>query len=235
MQLYRQIMDMRRKYPNFQLTCNYGWMACWQGELVPIGKPYRVRIRVVRRRFFATFEVRSSRVPIVQLVDPVLDMTKPYADAEPLIHVYDHLDPDRVCLCLDDPECSQWTEKSGIADTLIPWIIDWLVSYELWQTTGKWLGGGRDHRASTTMRQPCQPRANESLTWNHDPLDLYVNDVYQGLGPQVANFASSALTVAVYEAFSQRYCSPSSKSTFCLQNDASTNISTSSPALPRAA
>ena len=32
--------------------------------------------------------------------------------------------------------------KDLISDTIIPWVADWLLYYELWLATGEWLGGG---------------------------------------------------------------------------------------------
>jgi hypothetical protein len=27
-------------------------------------------------------------------------------------------------------------------ETIVPWISEWLMYYELWLSTGEWLGGG---------------------------------------------------------------------------------------------
>lgn len=32
-----------------------------------------------------------------------------------------------------------------LADTIIPWTLDWLMHYEFWLATGKWRGGGVEH------------------------------------------------------------------------------------------
>lgn len=29
-----------------------------------------------------------------------------------------------------------------LADTYVPWTMEWLVDFELWLATGEWLGGG---------------------------------------------------------------------------------------------
>jgi hypothetical protein len=47
-----------------------------------------------------------------------------------------------VQICLYHPIEDEWTSKSWLKDTLIPWAIEWLLLYELWLATGKWLGGG---------------------------------------------------------------------------------------------
>jgi hypothetical protein len=40
------------------------------------------------------------------------------------------------------PGSGEWTSKKCIAQTIIPWAIEWLFHYELWHLTGEWSGGG---------------------------------------------------------------------------------------------
>ena len=44
----------------------------------------------------------------------------------------------RICLY----RYSEFNSRKLIANTIIPWTIEWLYYYELWLATGKWLGGG---------------------------------------------------------------------------------------------
>ena len=46
-------------------------------------------------------------------------------------------------LCLFDPDREQWCASDLIADTTVPWTVDWLACYEGWLATGRWHGGGR--------------------------------------------------------------------------------------------
>ena len=46
----------------------------------------------------------------------------------------------RICLY----RYQEFTSYKLLADTIIPWTIEWLYYYELWLATGEWLGGG-DH------------------------------------------------------------------------------------------
>lgn len=48
----------------------------------------------------------------------------------------------KVQICLYHPVKDEWTPKLWLKDTLIPWAIEWLLFYELWLATDKWLGGG---------------------------------------------------------------------------------------------
>jgi hypothetical protein len=69
-------------------------------------------------------------------------------------HVYWHRAwPYEPELCLYDPALDEWHRGELIAATIIPWTIDWLVSYEGWRVTGIWQGGGRDHH----QRLPSVP------------------------------------------------------------------------------
>lgn len=44
----------------------------------------------------------------------------------------------RICLYRH----SEFNSSKLLANTVIPWTIEWLYYYELWLTTGEWLGGG---------------------------------------------------------------------------------------------
>lgn len=44
----------------------------------------------------------------------------------------------RICLY----RYSEFNSSKLLANTIIPWTIEWLYYYELWLATGEWLGGG---------------------------------------------------------------------------------------------
>lgn len=58
---------------------------------------------------------------------------------------YNNKDDEYVKVCLYYPKYQEWSRDMFLADTIIPWTIDWLYFYELWRITGKWLGGGIEH------------------------------------------------------------------------------------------
>jgi hypothetical protein len=37
---------------------------------------------------------------------------------------------------------NEWTSDKPIAQTIVPWLIEWLFFYEGWLATGEWQGGG---------------------------------------------------------------------------------------------
>jgi len=56
---------------------------------------------------------------------------------EPIPHRY----PDGS-LCLYLPGAQEWEKTLFLAETVVPWIAEWLIHYELWHATGEWHGGG---------------------------------------------------------------------------------------------
>ena len=44
----------------------------------------------------------------------------------------------RICLY----RYSEFNSSKLLANTIIPWTVEWLYYYELWLATGEWLGGG---------------------------------------------------------------------------------------------
>lgn len=236
MNLREQIWDMRRKFPDFKLVIHLPWLVCWEGTLRPLsGQKYKVRVRCQRPYRAENFKVWTPHTPMVEIIDPKLDLTNTHEGHDPLLHLYrDDHDDSRLHLCLDNPEDPGWIPGMSVADAIIPWASQWLMFYEFWQATGKWTGGGRDHRI-VTREEACQAPSNNNQTLNDDLQGRCVNGVYQGLGPEHENFAFSALTAAVYAAFLRPPFSPRLKSNFCLPESESTSASTSSLALLQAA
>jgi hypothetical protein len=194
-----------------------------------------VRISHQLAQRLETFDIQAPRVPRVQIIDPPLKFENSCPNSQPLPHLYyDTANPALSCLCLDDPMQPGWKDGASIAETIVPWTIDWLVCYEFWQATGRWVGGGRDHHV-IAAESSCQAPQVVTRPWSLDPQEPYANGEYQGLGPRIESFAFSALTEAVYAAFSQRPCSPSWKSDFCLPASESISTLISSPELPQAA
>lgn len=59
--------------------------------------------------------------------------------AKMLPHTYnDEVDKQRLCLFLPQ----EWKEDMLISNTIVHWAIQWMYYYEIWASTGRWLGGG---------------------------------------------------------------------------------------------
>jgi hypothetical protein len=71
---------------------------------------------------------------------PKVFIRSPKIDYNSKIHVYDD-----KSLCLYYPKEDPWNNKKHLYDTIIPWVSEWLVYYELFLLTGKWLGPEQTH------------------------------------------------------------------------------------------
>lgn len=91
---------------------------------------YRVQIDYVK-----------GGVPQVRIRDPIIEPNIQY-------HTY----PDGQ-LCLFDHRMSPWEWRCKVHETIIPWIAEWLVFYELWKVTGKWLGPAAPHGEGAKVPQ----------------------------------------------------------------------------------
>ncbi len=54
-----------------------------------------------------------------------------------------HYYHDKQALCLYD--AVDWRPWMKLADTIVPWTVEWLWFYELWKATGEWHGSGGNH------------------------------------------------------------------------------------------
>lgn len=111
-----QDLHIRRRFPSFNAEKGNGqWI--WRGMLQPQGSSpvYQVSIRY-----------RQGHTPTVRVHSPTLATNAP--------HRYPGGD-----LCLYWPREWQWRGDELIAETILPWTASWLLFYELWLDTGKWL------------------------------------------------------------------------------------------------
>jgi len=74
--------------------------------------------------------------PNVYVIDKKLKL---YPGKNHLPHTYD---TEKQWLCLYYRKANEWNSQMFIADTIIPWISEWLYYYEFWLTTGEWFGKG---------------------------------------------------------------------------------------------
>lgn len=145
MPMEQQIAQMRRLYPGFVLRFNGGWHVEWEGLVRPLAQTYRVRVSYINKSRLGNIEL-GPWFPQVWLMHPRLEKRADAPD-ESIPHLYPPIPGDftKSSLCLFDPLQDEWSQGCAIAETTIPWTIDWLVSYEGWHATGEWKGGGRDH------------------------------------------------------------------------------------------
>ena len=136
-----QIERMRRAWPDFRVLSTSDWYVSWEGPLRPLAMRYTVRVSMCFGRQLSN-AVIVGYAPRVTVVDPLL-RRRPEQPEKPIPHIYPNgLCPDRPILCLYLPRSGEWSARDAVADTTIPWAIDWLACYEGWLATGEWAGGG---------------------------------------------------------------------------------------------
>jgi hypothetical protein len=82
---------------------------------------------------------RNGGAPNAYVLSPNL---KALADGKRLPHVYKHAGSSTL-LCLYLPGSGEWNSNKFLADTFVPWTVEWLKFFELWLVDGEWRGGGR--------------------------------------------------------------------------------------------
>jgi hypothetical protein len=103
-----------------------GERLIWRAELRPAP---------LSRAYLIELIYRSGKAPRVHVLSP--DLRAEAEGVERLPHVYAE---DVLCLCY--PE--QWNDGKLLARTIVPWISEWLLFYELWKVDGIWRGGGHE-------------------------------------------------------------------------------------------
>lgn len=136
LQLGHQWSALRREYPRGHGRVR-GGVLHWRGPIQPsdVSPEYQI-----------VLDYRAGAVPDVRVAHPKLERRE--GDLPP------HLYPgERLCLYL--PSNGEWTPAMVIADTIIPWTVEWLLHYEIWLAVGEWTGGG----AHPPLRPSTQRRA----------------------------------------------------------------------------
>jgi hypothetical protein len=118
---------MSSTYPGFRVKFSRN-VVSWVGELQPsaISETYTVKI---------DFRLRAR--PKVWVLSPVLKRRDP---KEKIRHTFSD---GSICLHLHE----EWAPEMFIAERIVPWLALWLLHYEVWHATGKWLGGGHEPTA----------------------------------------------------------------------------------------
>ncbi|MEZ2410402.1 hypothetical protein AB6806_26745 [Bosea sp. RCC_152_1] len=148
---------IQRDFPQFTLVHDSGLFAIWRGALCPIQKPYEIEIAYCPFDTFDEFTILNGDIT-VRLISPELVVFHPVKGGL-VHHVYaDPEQPARSPLCLYDPRTQEWSPARAMAETIIPWAMEWLFFYEAWLLTGEWHGGGRGH-PSLERSRPCPTNA----------------------------------------------------------------------------
>lgn len=135
-----QIADMASLWPGFKLVARQGCSAAWRGPLRPLLQTFLVDIYYRAPLLIERLDTRVLQ-PRVRVLSPPL-RRRPGDPEGILPHVY--YGPDgEVTLCMLDPAADDWSPADSLAQTTVPWIIEWLAAYEGWRATGQWTASGR--------------------------------------------------------------------------------------------
>lgn len=134
--------------PARQLTAILGVLPAARGRI------YRCELHCVlpirpspaSQTYTVQLRYRHGDHPHVTVIDPPLEAGPGRQD---LPHVYPGNE-----LCLYYP--GEWRHNMLLATTVLPWIAEWLIHYEVWRVTGQWTGGGHDEHQAPSPRPPTQ-------------------------------------------------------------------------------
>ena len=118
-----QAFNIKKVFPGSAYTIKHNCLV-WQAELTPsaISNTYTVQVKY-----------KLKKRPDIQVLKPKLVIP----EDESLPHTYPG---ERLCLYY--PGIGEWRGDMLLVKTIVPWIAEWLVNYEIWLATGKWCGGG---------------------------------------------------------------------------------------------
>jgi hypothetical protein len=135
-----QIELMGLDYPNLAVLHAASWSILWRGILTPYAQPYVVQLHYCA--FSLQLAAIKSKTVHVEVLSPLLRRRAGAADPE-IPHIYPNpIDKTLPRLCLHMQH--EWNSSMSIADTIVPWTVEWLAAYEGWRATGLWSAGGHN-------------------------------------------------------------------------------------------
>ncbi len=135
-----QAGHLRKCFPESRARIKRSQLT-WVGELMPtpLSHEYTVRLRY-----------KLHKCPDVDIVEPKLEKR----DGQRPPHLFPK---ERLCLYL--PEMGEWNGRQLLAGTIVPWISEWLLHYEIWLATGDWCGGGEHPDLKSCEKADIDPPA----------------------------------------------------------------------------
>lgn len=120
----QQLYFMKSKFPQLTAKVERQRSIIWQGPwgASDVGGQYLIRV-----------SYKQGLRPRIAIIEPTLRLA---SGLKELPHTYEG----QSDICIHRPE--EWHKGLVIADTIMPWISQWLYFYEIWSVTGKWFGKG---------------------------------------------------------------------------------------------
>ena len=161
-----------RRFPSFREVFDAEFAGCWEGELAPNARSYRICILYFPFYRYASGAWQPSKIS-VRIISPIIGFD-PRGTGERPPHIYADRDGLGFSLCLYDPWEDDWRAANSIAETIIPWTAEWLFWFEVWLLTGIWSGGDAPHgerEFPMSYEQPVLPRSAGSIPGRRVPQD----------------------------------------------------------------
>ena len=114
----------------------------------------------ITRAYRVKLTYREFGTPKLHIISPKLER-RPEAPNVSIPHTYAHATPGEERPCVYYPLSREWTPAMPLATTVLPWLLAWLVDYELWFATGEWFGGGMPHGETKGPNEP-RPLAEDA-------------------------------------------------------------------------
>jgi hypothetical protein len=210
-----------RDFPSFREVFDAGFAGCWEGELAPNARSYRISILYFPFFGYECGAIQRSRIS-VRVVSPIIGLD-PRGTGDRPPHIY--IDDDRLgfSLCLYDPWEDDWGSPNSIPETIIPWAAEWLFWFEAWLLTGVWSGGDASHEKRDFQ---CPTNCPSSPA----PLAQFRAAVSRRIGREIGTSVSFLLMAAASGGFSLLQYSRISRQLSARERPSPT-ISISPPAL----
>lgn len=126
--LFDQMMTLRAAYPSASCELHNGTLF-WIGKVKPTP---------LSREYDVALTYTGSQAPRVWVIGEGLQKM----DDPDFPHKYDiDVKNNMVEICLY--RYREFTKEKFLANTIIPWTVEWLYFYEIWLATGEWCGGGK--------------------------------------------------------------------------------------------
>ena len=133
--LFKQIDDSIHIFCQKEIIeMNFNWLRCSTNKNV-LYCSGKLRPNDLCREYEVEIFYKANVPPNVYINHPRIK----YHDD---IHLYND-----KSLCLYYPLDMPWGKHILLANTIIPWISEWIVLYELWKITGKWEGPEVKHNS----------------------------------------------------------------------------------------
>jgi len=118
-----QLLNLKRLFPQSHVHIQRNCLV-WENKIMPSQLSQLYTVRLI---------YKLAKSPQVNVLKPELIVP----EGKRLPHTY----PGKR-LCLYYPGIDDWRGDMLLAETIVPWISEWLYYYEIWLVTGAWYGGG---------------------------------------------------------------------------------------------